>query len=467
MNMKIIETHEKENSSIIPIKFFYDEFKYICKIEININNQLKFGSGFFLKLEKNNKSLYCLMSNEHIISSDIINQNGKIKIIYNNEKSVTQIKLTKDRFIKDYKDIGIDATIVEILNKDKINKNYFKSPKLNNNNYDYKKLENKDIYIPQFPKGKNPHLSEGKLKKVNQNYFEFTHLASTKSGSSGSPILLYGTSDIIGIHRGCDNDENKNNKIGYFIWPIILSLKDNITIVNINDKGDYYIGEVFNGLPNGKGKIFDKNNQLIFDGHFKNGKWDGEGKKYDEEGNLIFCGNYVNANADGQGIYYFKNGKYFIGEFKNGVKHGKGIYFSKDNQKELEGYFQNDKFSGPDKYIYENGDYFIGELINGLPLKGQLYTKHEKIKYEGDFVNGIPEGKGMSFYENGNILYIGDFVNGKSEGNGEKYSPNNKLKYEGDWLNGLRHGKGKEYDENGNTIYEGFFIEDTYIGDIQ
>ena len=121
------------------------------------------------------------MSNEHIISRDIIDKNGKINIIYNNEKEITQIKLTKDRFIKDYKDIGIDATIVEILNKDNINKDFFIPPKnYNNNNYDYKELENKKIYIPQFPKGKNPHLSEGKLKKINQNYFEFSHLASTK-----------------------------------------------------------------------------------------------------------------------------------------------------------------------------------------------------------------------------------------------------------------------------------------------
>ena len=467
---RVDDNEKKGNSSIIPINFLYNEFKYICKIEINIDkNIIQFGSGFFIKLEKDNKPLYCLMSNEHIISRDIINKNGKISIIYNNEEEITQINLTKDRFIKDYKDIGIDATIVKILNKDNINKDFFLSPKYYDINYNYKELENKNIYIPQFPKGKNLHLSEGKLKKINQNYFEFSHLANTQKGSSGSPILIYGTSDIIGIHIGYENDPNKNNKIGCFIWPIILTLKKNIKIIDINKNRYYYIGETINGVPNGKVKIFDKNNyHLIFDGHFKNGKSEGEGTKYNEEGDIIYYGNYLNGNVDGQGIYYFKNGQYYIGEFKNGVKHGKGIYFTKDHQKELEGYFQNDKYAGPDKYIYENGDYFIGELINGLPsLKGKIYNKNEKLKYEGDLVNGIPEGKGMSFYENGTILYIGDFVNGKPEGLGEKYDRNNKLKYEGDWLNGLRHGKGKEYDENGNKIQEGFFIEDTFIGDIQ
>ena len=76
---------------------------------------------------------------------------------------------------------GISLQTKKTEDSKKINKDFFIPPKnYNNNNYDYKELENKKIYIPQFPKGKNPHLSEGKLKKINQNYFEFSHLASTK-----------------------------------------------------------------------------------------------------------------------------------------------------------------------------------------------------------------------------------------------------------------------------------------------
>jgi len=36
-------------------------------------------------------------------------------------------------------------------------------------------------------------------------------------------------------------------------------------------------------------------------------------------------------------------------------------------------------------------------------------------KYEGDFKNGIPEGKGIIFDENGNKIYKGDYKNGKSD----------------------------------------------------
>ena len=468
--INIIKEVLVNNSPLVPINPSYNEFKYICKIEINTDNKIYFGSGFFIKLDKNNKPLFCLMSNEHIIKRHIINKNGEIKIIYNNEENIRLIKLTQDRFIKDYSDIGIDATIVEILDKDNINKDYFISPMYYDNQYDYKELVNKNIYIPQFPGGENAYISIGKIKTINQNCIEFSHSASTKKGSSGSPILLCNTLFVIGIHKcaKCENDVNNNRNLGDFIWPIIISLKDNNKIININNNGDYYIGEAFNGLAHGKGKIFNKNNQLKFIGNFTKGKCNGKGIKYNEKGDKIYEGNYINDIVDGQGIYYFNNGDYYVGEFKRGIKQGKGIIYSpKNNNKKLEGYFENDKYIGPDKYLYENGDYYIGKLINGIPpSKGNIYNKNNNLKYKGDLVNGIPEGKGISFYENGNVLYMGDFVHGKYEGKGKKYHINNNLKYDGDWLNGLRHGKGKEYDKNCNKIYEGFFKEGVFIGNI-
>jgi hypothetical protein len=50
--------------------------KSICKI-IYQNN---FGTGFFIKLYKDEKELLCLMSNEHVITKDMIE--SKATIIY-------------------------------------------------------------------------------------------------------------------------------------------------------------------------------------------------------------------------------------------------------------------------------------------------------------------------------------------------------------------------------------------------
>ena len=76
-----INENEILNSQIKKIdKCIYKVSRSICKIIIdNI-----IGSGFLIKLIKGNKDIYCLMTNEHIIKKEYIN-NKKIEIYYDNE----------------------------------------------------------------------------------------------------------------------------------------------------------------------------------------------------------------------------------------------------------------------------------------------------------------------------------------------------------------------------------------------
>ena len=167
--------------------------KSICKI-IYQNN---FGTGFFIKLYKDEKELLCLMSNEHVIRKDMIESKETINIKYNYEKKWIKIKLDeKERFIKCNKEM--DFTIVEIKPEDKIKDKYFLLPTLNDIDY-----INKDIYIVQYPEGKNLSYSQGKIKTIDN--YELSYDASTKSGSSGSPILLKNTTEVIGIHKQGSN----------------------------------------------------------------------------------------------------------------------------------------------------------------------------------------------------------------------------------------------------------------------
>jgi hypothetical protein len=78
-----------------------------------------------------------------------------------------------------------------------------------------------------------------------------------------------------------------------------------------------YIGQWLNDFRQGKGKIFDKNNTLIYEGDFVKDKFEGNGK------------------------YIFSNGDYYIGEFLNDVRHGKGKEYNKNNTLKFEGYFVN------------------------------------------------------------------------------------------------------------------------------
>ena len=46
---------------------------------------------------------------------------------------------------------------------------------------------------------------------------------------------------------------------------------------------------------NGKGKEYNHNDQLIYEGEYLNGKRNGKGKEYDDKGHLIYEGEYVNG----------------------------------------------------------------------------------------------------------------------------------------------------------------------------
>ena len=57
-------------------------------VNIEIDSS-KLGSGFFIQFKKNNgKTFYCLMTNEHVITPEIIKAKKKIKISYKKKKKI-------------------------------------------------------------------------------------------------------------------------------------------------------------------------------------------------------------------------------------------------------------------------------------------------------------------------------------------------------------------------------------------
>ena len=185
----------------------------ICKIAYGN----KCGTGFLIKLYKDGKELFCLMTNEHVIKEAMIN--------------------SKERFIK--YDPTLDFTVVEV--GDLIKQKYFLFPNIKNIDY-----INKDIYIPQFPKGNKLSFSEGKIIKINDSN-ELVYDASTESGSSGGPILLKNTTEVIGIHKEGNTHTRKEN-YGTLINSIIEFIQsknnkskksnENIPIIKDNQKNE-------------------------------------------------------------------------------------------------------------------------------------------------------------------------------------------------------------------------------------
>ena len=205
---------EIANSEIKEVDLNLNE---VCKSICKIIYKNKFGTGFFIKLYMEEKELLCLMTNEHVIEKDMIESKEIIDVKYNCEKKWIKIKLDeKKRFIKYNKEM--DFTIVEMIADDKIKDKYFLLPNINNIDY-----INKDIYIVQFPESKKLSYSNGKIKDVNN--FEIIYDASTKSGSSGSPILIKNTTEVIGIHKQGSNIKKEN--YGTLINSIIQILNNN------------------------------------------------------------------------------------------------------------------------------------------------------------------------------------------------------------------------------------------------
>ena len=72
--------------------------------------------------------------------------------------------------------------------------------------------------------------------------------------------------------------------------------------INIEDykkiRGIYRIGE-----RNGKGKEYNSNNKLIFEGEYLNGKINGKGKEYYYNGKIVFEGEYKKGEKNGCIIY--------------------------------------------------------------------------------------------------------------------------------------------------------------------
>ena len=69
----------------------------------------------------------------------------------------------------------------------------------------------------------------------------------------------------------------------------------------------------------------------------------------------------------------------------------------------------------------------------------------------------LNNGKGLikEYCESDALYFEGEYLDGLKNGKGKEYKFNNLLTYEGEYLNGKRNGKGKEYcEQNGKLEYE-------------
>ena len=213
------------------------------------------------------------------------------------------------------------------------------------------------------------------------------------------------------------------------------------------------------------------NNKLIFEGEYLNGERNGKGREYDLD-ILAFQGEYINGQKNGRGIEFYDDGTIkFEGYYLNGKRWNGNIYdkisYTVSQIKEGKGNIK--EYDNDNNLIFE-GEYFDG-LRNG---KGKEYNKNRKLIFDGEYLFGkrwngfgydinkniiyeLKNGKGnvKEYKASGILIFEGEYSNGLINGKGKEYNVYGKLEYEGEYYYGRRNGKGKEYNYNGDLIFEG------------
>jgi len=204
----------------IEIEDLLNKENSMCKIKFkkNLNNKLEncTGSGFFLTFKyKEIPFNKCLITNNHVING--AGDNDYIRIEY--QKHGKEIEITKNKKERNViTDEFLDYTIIELFDDDDF-KNFFRIDQdIINNGLSV--FENHDIFVLQYPNGKEFSFSFGKVLSINNK--KLRHNCSTTFGSSGSPVISRSSNEsIIGLHFGADINSKYN-----LSTPIITILDD-------------------------------------------------------------------------------------------------------------------------------------------------------------------------------------------------------------------------------------------------
>lgn len=214
--------------------------------------------------------------------------------------------------------------------------------------------------------------------------------------------------------------------------------------------------------PNGIGVLFEippygveKLPEVVYIGYFEAGYYSGYGSEFtnssDDSGWAIL------STEDKNNFYYFLNDVGYEGYFKKGKKSGKGNRFMNNASaliSDAEYYYDENEVG--ESYTDEDGNEIdrnlqkqMSALVNNLGYCVDV-GEYKKGKMNGDF----------TMYEYGKLVYVGGY-NEKSgyTGKGTLYfKETGKVKYKGEFRDGVYNGKGILYDENGSIVYKGKFL---------
>jgi len=246
-----------------------------------------------------------------------------------------------------------------------------------------------------------------------------------------------------GTHRVGGN-EYKGEFQGNRLWKGEMR----VSVWNKGDSHmDVYRGHVIDFVPFGRWEIrFSKGRFKGFLGYFPSGlkkntapprfpcpekqdpifqyRPEGEGKLYDLEDNLVFEGTFRRGHRH-QGKFFFTDRSYYIGDFDKGIFNGKGKIYDPKNKLVFDGRFRQGKRQKGKSFLKE-GWYHIGKFENKMfNGNGAHFDSRNTLRFKGIFKDN-ERYSGRVFDANGIQVFEGkykDWVglaknkkNGKSRG---------------------------------------------------
>ncbi|MCU6708642.1 stalk domain-containing protein [Paenibacillus sp. J5C_2022] len=115
--------------------------------------------------------------------------------------------------------------------------------------------------------------------------------------------------------------------------------------------------------------------------------------------------------------------------------------------------------------LFSNDTVYEGDNVDGKPDGKGKYFYKDTLLYEGEVVNGVIEGNGIMYdAANPDSYYEGKFRNNRFHGLGKAVYDNGSY-HIGEYADGMRKGEGKLYTAEDQLIYEGMFQHDAFHGE--
>ena len=181
---------------------------------------------------------------------------------------------------------------------------------------------------------------------------------------------------------------------------------------------------------------------------------------WNENGNKTSEFEIVNGKTGAGKFWQYYNDGVIKSEetFKDTSDSNFKIIWYKNGAKEFEGNYVNGVLDGKYTEWYENGQkreegthHYHNNKRNGLTNK---WYDNGQIEYQGEYYRGAMHGEWSFWHNNGNLKEQYNYKNGKKDGSFKKWHKNGIKEYEGKYTNGTPVGIFIEWDENGNKLFE-------------